>query len=357
MASSQQVATKAGSRIGMTALLNESVRQPDPNSESNKVNSLLTTFEIVNTQVPDQVRLLALIRQTGTLAGAAAALGITPAAATQRLARAERDWGVSLVTRGPRGAVLTAAGALLAPYGEAIDRQAHAASAAFDAFSTETSRRLRVGAFQAAALHLLPAALTALRHRHPDADISVVDQASHRAVRAVASAELDLAVFASWDRRPSPEPGVDIHHLMRDPLVVVLPDDHPLARRHREGLSLDQLHAETWVVIRAGHAAREQFDRAAQGAGFTPQVRFETESYDVAQAFVGTGIGVALVSRLALTAVPGTTHRTLLNPALHRDLHVVVPTDPATVPLAEAFLRVLRGVVHDLDHHRPERRP
>lgn len=40
-------------------------------------------------------------------------------------------------------------------------------------------------------------------------------------------------------------------------------------------------------MIRAGHAAREQLDRAAQSSGFTPQVRFETESYDVAQAFVG----------------------------------------------------------------------
>ncbi len=53
------------------------------------------------------------------------------------------------------------------------------------------------------------------------------------------------------------------------------------------------------MTILAGHAAREQFDRAAAAAGFVPKIRFQTASYDVAQALVGTGIGVALVSRLA----------------------------------------------------------
>ena len=67
----------------------------------------------MNTQIPDQVRLLALIHRTGTLAGAAEILGVTPAAATQRLAKAERDWGTTLVVRGPRGAVLTPAGMVL----------------------------------------------------------------------------------------------------------------------------------------------------------------------------------------------------------------------------------------------------
>ncbi len=294
------------------------------------------------------MRLLALIQRTGTLTGAAETLGLTPAAVTQRLTKAEQDWGTALVTRGPRGAALTPAGRVLAPYGDAVDREARAAAAAFDVFLGHASRRLRIGTFQAAALHLLPPALTALRHRHPDTDLSVVDIRSDRAVQAVASGDLDLAVLASYDSPPVPTPGVTTHHLLRDPLVVVLPDDHPLAGPASRALRLRQLHDETWVLIRAGYTAREQFDSAAQDAGFTPHVRFETESYDVAQALVGTGIGVALVSRLALADAPGTTHRPLRTPALHRDIHVAVPADTTVVPLAEAFLDLLRDVSRDL---------
>lgn len=156
----------------------------------------------MKTDVPDQVRLLALIHRHGTLAAAADELGITSAAVTQRLAKAERDWGVTLVTRTTRGAALTPAGAVLAPYGEVIDRQAGAATDAFAAYRGETAGRLRIGTFQAAALHLLPPALTALRHRHAEADLSVVDIPSDRAVDAVAIGDLDLAVFATYDAPP-----------------------------------------------------------------------------------------------------------------------------------------------------------
>ncbi len=141
---------------------------------------------------PEQLRLLAFVQRTGTLAGAADLLGVTPAAVTQRLAKAERDWGAALVLRGPRGATLTPAGSVLAAYGDAVDRQVVDATDAFDLFRGQASRRLRIGTFQAAALHLLPPALTALRHRHPDADLSVVDVASVDAVAAVAAGELVL---------------------------------------------------------------------------------------------------------------------------------------------------------------------
>lgn len=294
--------------------------------------------------VPEQVRLLALIARTGSLSGAADALGITPGAATQRLAKAERDWAATLVLRGPRGATLTPAGAVLAPYGEAVDRQAATAVEAFDAFRGQASTRLRIGTFQAAALHLLPPALTALRHRHPDADLSIVDVPSHDAVQAVADGELDLVVHASHGTPPAAALGVTTRDLMRDPLIVVLPDDHPLAHGD-EPLRLRQLANETWVLISATYLARQQFDEAAAQTGFTPRVRFETESYDVAQALVGTGIGVALVSQLAWTNVPGTASRRLFRPALHRDIHVSTPTDASLTPLADTFARLLTDVV------------
>ena len=108
---------------------------------------------------------------------------------------------------------------------------------------------------------------------------------------------------------------------------------------------------ETWVLIRAGQAARQQFDAAAAAAGFTPTVRFETESYDVAQALVGTGIGVALVSRLALTRVPGTAHRPLTHPALHRDIHVAVPADTSVSPVTDRFVALLHDVSDEIRAH------
>lgn len=296
---------------------------------------------------PGQLRLLALIDRHGSLSAAAAALGVTPAAVTQQVARAERDLRVPLVRRGPRGASLTPAGALLAGHGRIVDDQVRQAGAALATLLGELSVRLRIGAFQAAATHLLPPALTALRHRHPDADLSVRDIRSDRGMALVAAGDLDLAVIAAWDTPPTPLDGVRLHPLLTDPMVVVLPDDHPLADRPGP-IRLRRLSGQAWVTILAGHAARAQFDQAAAAAGFTPRVRFETESYDVAQALVGTGVGVALISRLALTGVPGTTHRPLAPPAMHRRLYAVTPADTSLTPLVDAYLRLLLDVAAEI---------
>ncbi|WP_177239688.1 LysR family transcriptional regulator substrate-binding protein [Streptomyces monashensis] len=117
---------------------------------------------------------------------------------------------------------------------------------------------------------------------------------------------LDLAVVAFFGPAPELPPRVRAHRLLPDPMVVVLPDDHLPAARTSPGspLRLERLRGESWVAIPAGHSAREQLDRAAGEAVFRPRVRFETESYDVAQGLVGAGSGVALVSRLALTDTP-----------------------------------------------------
>ena len=298
---------------------------------------------------PGQLRLLALIERRGSLSAAAQALGLTPAAVTQQVARAERDLKVPLVLRGPRGATLTTAGSLLASHGRVIDQQTEEACAQLAALLGHLSLRLRVGAFQAAALHLLPPALTALRHRHPDADVSVQDVLSEHGIGGIIEDGLDLAVIASWGVPLVPPPHVMVHPLLLDPMVVVLPDDHPLtAQRPEDGpLRLEDLRNESWVTILAGHAAREQFDRAAQAAGFTPKIRFQTASYDVAQALVGTGIGVALVSRLALTRTPGTTHREI-QPRLHRQLHAITRANTALTPLTDVFLALLRDVAADV---------
>ncbi|WP_144120170.1 LysR family transcriptional regulator [Catellatospora sichuanensis] len=298
---------------------------------------------------PDALRLLALIDRHGSLAAAAQALGLTPAAVTQQVAKAERDCRAPLVRRGPRGATLTEAGMVLARHGRVVDEATTGAAAELDGLLGLLSLRLRIGAFQAAALRVLPPALTALRHRHPATDLSIMDITSERGVPAVAAGEMDVAVVASWDQPPVPPDHVRLHPLLTDPMVVVLPDDHELARdAAQSAIDLGRLRDEAWVTIRAGHAARSQFDRAAARAGFVPRVRFETESYDVAQAFVATGVGVALVSRLALTHLPGTVHRELTGSGLSRTLYAVTLSDHSITPMVATFLRLLHDVADDI---------
>jgi DNA-binding transcriptional LysR family regulator len=129
-------------------------------------------------------------------------------------------------------------------------------------------------------------------------------------------------------------------------MVVAFADDHRLAGS-TGALPLSALAEESWVVIRGGSAARAQFDRLTREAGFEPRIRFETESYDVAQALVATGYGVALVSSMARRATPGLVHRPVRHRAAHRTIHTLRHTHDAT-DLTLAFDRLLHAAAADL---------
>ena len=290
---------------------------------------------------PAMLRLLALIDATGSLAGAADELGITPAGVTQQVARLERQVGGPVVTRGPRGARLAPVGLALAEHGRRIDEATRAADRTLSRALGRMHDQLRVGAFPAAALHLVAPALTALRHRHAHPDLDLIDIESIRAGDLVAADRLDIAVAS---------PELSAHHLLDDPLVLVLPAEHPVAQdtAPEEPVQLSRLHADAWIAILAGAAARRQFERLAEQSGITPDIKFETGSYDVAQALVGTGVAITIVSRMSVRDLPGTTCRTIAADGAARRIEAITrPASPLT-PLVEEFLGLLRDVADDL---------
>ena len=294
---------------------------------------------------PSQLRMLALVEQHRSLAGAAAELGLTPGALTGQVAKAERDWGVALVHRGPRGARLTEAGAALARHGDTIDEACRMAGLELDATRANARPRLRIGSFISVALRVLPEAMTALRHRRPDSDLSIVEGTSRVLTRRVAEGDIDLAVVGTYDEQVPEIPGwLTATRLLTDPMVVCLPEEHRLARSGSRRVRLAQLRGEPWVAILAGEAAREQFDRVSLEHELGPRVQFQTESYDVAQAMVGTGLGVTVLSRLAARPTPGAVHRELERPRLHRRLWAVHARDTRLTPLVDELVELLHDV-------------
>ena len=298
---------------------------------------------------PSQLRMLALVEAHGSLAGAAAELGLTPGAVTGQVTKAERDWGVPLVHRGPRGARLTEAGAALARRGDEIDESCRLAELELAATRAGARPRLRIGSFVSVATRLLPEAMTALRHRRPDSDLTILEGTSRQLSGRVADGALDLAIVGTYDEQTPELPAwLTATRLLTDPMVVCLPEEHRLARRGVERVRLAQLRGEPWVAIMAGEAAREQFDRVSREHDLAPRVQFQTESYDVAQAMVGTGLGVAVLARLGARPTPGAVHRELERPRLHRRLWAVHTRDTRLTPLVDELVGLLREVCGDL---------
>jgi DNA-binding transcriptional LysR family regulator len=288
-----------------------------------------------------RLQVLCAVADAGTVTAAAASLSYTPSAVSQQLATLEREAGTRLVHRGPRGTRLTLAGHELVDHARAILTRLSVAQASLDAIAGLRGGRLRLASFATAGATLLPAAVAAFRERFPEVELTLAQANPDDALALLRAGELDLAITA--EGVDGDADGLEVHHLLDDPLRVVLPRTHPLAAS--EAVALTDLADEVWVDAAAGSEARRLLLWACRRAGFRPRVAFESDDYAAVQELVAAAVGVALVPELALRRPPhGVVARPLAVPVV-RHITAATHTGDFRSPAADAMLALLDEVV------------
>lgn len=290
-----------------------------------------------------EILLLHEVDRRGSLAAAAQALGLTPSAVTQQVNRLERNLGATVMTRGARGAKLTPLGSLLSEQGDSIEVSLRRAREAADDFLGCHSRRVRVAALSSTVRPLVADALALVRLRYPDAELSVTEVDSGRGVELIESGtEIDIAVIADYGRLDVPS-GTRRTHLGDEPMVLVVPDDHPAATNRESVVDLARFADADWVSGAAGTRHRTQQDDIAHQFGFSPRVPFETDSYDVAESLVAAGVAVAIMPRTAWHGLRGTAVQRIRGNPIRR--LVALTSDHTT------HLQLLPTLIDALQHN------
>lgn len=145
-------------------------------------------------RVPDlaALELLLAVARLGSLGAAAREVGITQPAASSRVRSMERQLGVALVDRSPRGSRLTDAGVLVTDWARRVVEAAAAFDAGARALRDRRDSRLRVAASMTIAEYLLPGWLLALHAERPDTAVSLLAGNSARVAELLLSGEADL---------------------------------------------------------------------------------------------------------------------------------------------------------------------
>jgi DNA-binding transcriptional LysR family regulator len=246
-----------------------------------------------------RLRVLREVALRGSIARAAESLRFTPSAVSQQLAKLEAEAGVPLLDRGPRSVSLTPAGWRLVEHAEAIlERLAEAESELRELAGA--SPALRVGANTTAAVSIVPDALVRFAAVRPDVEVTVVEADPLVSLDRVRVRELDLAIVFEYDHVPLPsDPRVELELLLEEPLRIVLPAGHPVARQR--AVRLLDLADETWIRSTSRSSCNPFTERACRAAGFEPRIRFEFDDYAAMQSLVASGAGVAFAPDLGLS--------------------------------------------------------
>jgi DNA-binding transcriptional LysR family regulator len=278
---------------------------------------------------------LEAVGRTHSFVAAARELGYTQSAISQQIARLEQAVGQRLVERpgGPRPVALTDAGRLLLRHADAIVAQLDAAQADMNALAEGAAGPLRVGIFQSVGARILPALLRRFREEWPRVEVRVREETdAAELLRLVEHGELDLT-FADL---PLPDGPFEWEEILRDPYVLLVAADDPLAARESAPplRELAGLPLVTW---------RQLGEPETYLRGRVPDLNvvFRSDDNGTVIGLVAEGLGYAVVPQLVVNPRnPAYVALPFGNRIPPRHLAIVWHRDRYRSAAAEAFIEL-----------------
>ncbi|WP_338496138.1 LysR family transcriptional regulator [Streptomyces sp. SJL17-4] len=290
-----------------------------------------------------RLRALHAVAVHGSVGAAATALGYTPSAVSQQIAKLERETRTTLLERSGRGIRLTDDAHHLAATARQLLALVEEAEVRLEERRVRPAGRLAIGCFASAARGLMPRVLAELGRVHPDVDARLSEVDPHVSIDLVARGVIDLAVAHDWDIAPLPvPPGVEQAVIGDDLCDILVHRDHPLAAR--KSVRREELAAERWISQPPGTVCHDWLTRTLRETGFEPLIVHQAEENHTQVALVEAGLGIALVPRLGRGTLPPEVAPVRLDPMPTRRLHAMWRTGAARRPAIRETVRTLQGL-------------
>ncbi|MFI5862384.1 LysR family transcriptional regulator [Streptomyces sp. NPDC051546] len=294
---------------------------------------------------PHLLRTFVAVLEHRSFSTAASVLGYTQSAVSQHIAALEADLGARLVERRP--VAPTGAGARLMEHAPALLLRLDAARADIARLHRAPDARLTLARSPAACGPALAEALARLRASGP-LEVEVHTLGRDSVIEAVLTARADLGlvdgVAAPSDPLPLPDLGPTVTlAVTEEPLAVLFPHTHPLARR--SSVRLPDLAQAQWIDAPDTAVPLDRLRTVSHTAGFQPRIRLHGTDPHALAALAAAGHGLTALPLSLAATFPGTTAVPVRTPRLvHRTelLHPTSPT-PHTTTLTTLLTGLLTG--------------
>lgn len=248
-----------------------------------------------------RLQMLRELHRRGTVTAAAAALHYSPSGVSQQLAQLEREVGVTLVERLGRRVQLTDLGLVLLEHAEEILGAVERATTALEQAQENVTAKLSVGVWASVAAGLMPRALATLAANHPGIEVHTTELIPEESADAVRDGHFDMSFVIDYsDHLMDWDPGLARTVVAVERLHAAV----PTGSIPTETVSLTELADYPWILA----GPRSHFGRAVRAAchqlGFEPKIAHTVEEQPTALALTAGGLGITLVSDLALNLLP-----------------------------------------------------
>ncbi len=263
------------------------------------------------------LRILTTLAERRHFARTAEEFDLSQPSLSAAIKKIEAAFGVALFERTSRRVALT-------PEGEGIVRQAYVVLESAAELSEQLRPanapligRHRLGVIPTLAPYYLPGVYRALREAFPQLTLTLTEALTEELLRLLRNRGLDGVLMAT----PDDAHDLNVLPLFREPFVLAVPEDHPLAAQDR--VTTDDVPVEELLLLEPGNCLRDQ-TLTACGTGFLAHRRpVHAAGLETLRAIVAAGDGCAVLPALAAVPTPGVRLLCFVPPLPGREIALV----------------------------------
>ena len=231
------------------------------------------------------------VAQTGGIASAARAIGISQPAVAQSISKLEDMTGLVLFRRlHARGMVLTAQGTEFLRHAEELLACAERVDQAIEGIADNRTGTIRLGCFQSIAPFCLARIVRGYRDLAPGVVLEVREMLQEELMLAIGKNELDLAIMYDLGL----DPGLFAWRgLSAAKPYLIVAEGHRLA--HSKSVPLSEIASEDYILFDAPRS-RDYFQSIFAHHGISPRIVFRSASIESVRCSVANGLGVSLLA-------------------------------------------------------------
>jgi DNA-binding transcriptional LysR family regulator len=244
------------------------------------------------------LRYFVAVAGTGHMTRAAEQLGIQQPPLSLQIKALERELGMPLFRRHPRGVALTDAGRLFQAEALRMLQDMESMKQRMARVAKGQAGTLAVGFTSSAAAHrFMPEALRAFRRAYPLVELQLREDNAAELTEALAAGRLHCGLLRVPVARPE---GLVFETLLREPVLVAMPSDHRFALARTKAsrpLPLARLCEEGIILVRRPGAPGLYAELLAlcHAKGLRPRVVAEVDRMMTNLNLVAAGVGLSVV--------------------------------------------------------------
>ena len=240
--------------------------------------------------IADPLKIFVTVAELKNFSRAAEELYLSQPSVSLQIRNLENELGSKLINRSPKHLELTQSGEILYGLAKQILLLYDRARQEINQLTNTVTGSLKVGASYTIGEYILPFALTEFSTQFPNVDIEASIANTVEITQAVRSNHLDLGLVEGEVNHSD----LDIQALMDDELILVVPNQHALARYPI--VTSEDLQDQVWIFRESGSGTRDFSDKLIKDLRIDVRKSHIFGSSQAVKQAVIAGLGIALVS-------------------------------------------------------------